>query len=167
VVSIEAKKRPDGSYEAYIDCGRERTGVEVFGWAREVAELGAGEIIVTSIDREGTGNGFDLELTRGVADAVRVPVIACGGAGEVGHVLDVLTEGHVDAVSLSSVLHYHFVRRQRENGTAEQRAAPGLSGGRHGSSKVADSSLPELKRFLEAHGLECRQLPQEVATDVQ
>jgi cyclase len=81
VVSIEAKKRPDGSYEAYTDCGRERTGREVVAWAQEAESRGAGEILITSIDREGTGAGFDLELTELVTSAVSLPVVASGGAG--------------------------------------------------------------------------------------
>jgi len=81
VVSIEAIKKGDGSYEAYTDNGRERTSIDAFKWALQAAELGAGEIIVTSVDREGTGKGFDLELTRRIAESVPIPVIACGGAG--------------------------------------------------------------------------------------
>ncbi len=81
VVSIEAMRRPDGSYEAYVDFGREKTGVDAFQWALRATELGAGELVVTSIDREGTGKGFDVELTRKVAEAVPIPVIASGGAG--------------------------------------------------------------------------------------
>lgn len=145
VVTIEAKMRPDGTYEAYTDNGRGRTGVEVFGWARRVAELGAGEIIITSIDQEGTGAGFDLELTRRVAESVSIPVIACGGAGRMEHVRAVATEGRADAVSLSSMLHYHYVRHHGD---------PGLV--RHGSTRIQDVSLPELKHFLDEEGLECR-----------
>ena len=80
VVSIEAIKNRDGSYEAYTDNGRESTGVDALEWALRAVELGAGELLVTSIDREGMGNGFDLELTRTIAESVPVPVIACGGA---------------------------------------------------------------------------------------
>src|SRR5690606_4978230 len=83
IVAIEAKRQPDGSYEAYTDNGRERTGVEVFSWAVKAAELGAGEILLTSIDQEGTGKGFDLELTKKVAKSVPVQVIAHGGAGKI------------------------------------------------------------------------------------
>jgi cyclase len=155
VVSIEAKKRPDGSYEAYIDNGRERTGVEVFSWASRVAELGAGEILLTSIDREGTGNGFDLELTRRVARSVSIPVIACGGAGKVEDVHEAIVTGAADAVALSSLLHY---RQVKTRATAANGAAPpaGLPRGTQSSSKITDASLPELKAFLAGRGIDCR-----------
>lgn len=157
VVSIEAKKRPDGSYEAYIDNGRERTGVEVFQWAKRVAELGAGEIMITSIDREGTGGGFDLELTRRVAQSVSIPVIACGGAGSVGDVHGVITAGCADAVALSSVLHYHTIKQREANASiAPHQPPPGLPRGRQSSSKIKDSSLPALKEYLAALGIDCR-----------
>ena len=162
VISIEAKKRPDGSYEAYVDNGRERTGVEVFGWAQRVADLGAGEILLTSIDREGTGNGFDVELTRRVAESVEIPVIACGGAGSMEDVDEVIREGKADAVGASSLLHYHYLRRRNaDNGAGGHKAAPGLSRGRHSFSKIKPASLPDLKRFLIERGTNCRPAPQE------
>ncbi|MAF20252.1 MAG: imidazole glycerol phosphate synthase subunit HisF, partial [Parcubacteria group bacterium] len=89
VISIEAIKKSDGYYEAYTDNGREKTGVDVFEWALRVVDLGAGEIMLTSIDQEGTGKGFDLELTKKVSESVPIPVIACGGAGKISHINDV------------------------------------------------------------------------------
>ncbi|MCL0101979.1 HisA/HisF-related TIM barrel protein, partial [Dehalococcoidia bacterium] len=80
-VSIDAIKRSDGTYEAYTDYGREGTGLDAHDWALRAAELGAGELMVTAIDREGTGKGFDLELTRSIAGSTSIPVIACGGGG--------------------------------------------------------------------------------------
>jgi cyclase len=110
VVAIEAIETTPGTYEAFTDNGREATGVNAVEWASRAVELGAGEILLTSVDREGTGRGFDLGLTRTVADAVGVPVIAAGGAGSVRHVTDALLEGHADAVAIASILHYHAVR---------------------------------------------------------
>ena len=101
VVSIEAIRLPDGRYEAYVDYGRQATGVDVFEWARRAVELGAGELMVTSINAEGTGQGFDLELTRRIAEAVPVPVIAAGGAGRVEHVRLAGTVGRAGAVALA------------------------------------------------------------------
>ncbi|MBI5625575.1 MAG: imidazole glycerol phosphate synthase subunit HisF [Elusimicrobia bacterium] len=106
VVSIEAKLREPGRWEALTDNGREKTGVDVCEWAQRAAELGAGEVLVTSVDREGTGGGYDLELIRRLAEALPIPVIACGGAGSLAHVLDAVTTGRADAVSLASLLHY-------------------------------------------------------------
>lgn len=110
VVSIEAMKLPGGGYEAFTDNGREKTGLDAFGWAERAAELGAGELLVTSINREGTGTGYDLELTARIAQAVPIPVVACGGAGRLDHIRDVLTTG-VSGISAASVFHYHMVRQ--------------------------------------------------------
>src|SRR5690606_24086264 len=106
VLSIEAKRQDGSRWEAYVDNGRERTGREVVEWAIEGVERGAGEILVTSVDREGTRKGFDCELVRAVAEAVPIPVIASGGMGTVEHLIDVVNEGRADAVAMADVLHY-------------------------------------------------------------
>lgn len=106
VVSIEAQRRGPGSWEAFTDNGREKTGLDACRWARQAAELGAGELLVTSIDQEGTGKGYDLELTRAIAASVPIPVIACGGAGNPGHVVSAAVEGRADAVAVAGLLHY-------------------------------------------------------------
>jgi cyclase len=106
VLSIEAKRRQEGYWEVYTDNGRERTGMDVLEWARRGAELGAGEILLTSVDREGTRGGFDCELVRAVSEAVPVPVIASGGMGKIEHLLEVVASGRADAVAMADVLHY-------------------------------------------------------------
>lgn len=106
VLSIEAKKTGDSQWEAYTDNGREKTGMNAVEWAVRGVELGAGEVLVTSIDQEGTKKGFDLELTRAVSSSVDVPVIASGGMGTVDHLVEVVSEGKADAVAMASVLHY-------------------------------------------------------------
>ena len=107
VLSIEAKRRPGGGgWEAFTDNGREHTELDVVEWARRGTALGAGEIMVTSVDQEGTRKGFDVELVRAVADAVTVPVIASGGMGTVEHLVDVCKRGGADAVAMADVLHY-------------------------------------------------------------
>lgn len=106
VLSIEAKQQAPGRWEVFTDCGRERSGVDVVEWARRGVELGAGEILVTSIDREGTRKGYDVELTRAIADAVQVPVIASGGYGAPAHLGAVVNEGHADAIAFADALHY-------------------------------------------------------------
>jgi cyclase len=104
VLSIEAKRRP-GGWEVFTDCGREHSGRDVVEWARQGVELGAGEILVTSIDQEGTRRGFDIELTRAVSSAVSVPVIASGGYGEQAHLGSVVAAG-ANAVAFADALHY-------------------------------------------------------------
>jgi len=106
VLSIEAKRLQRGGWTVYTDCGREHSGLDVIEWARRGVELGAGEILLTSIDQEGTRKGYDLELTRSVSDAVSVPVIASGGMGNMGDLISVVQQGHADAVAMADVLHY-------------------------------------------------------------
>ncbi len=112
VLSIEAKRTGDGTYEAYTDNGRERTGLDIFKWALRGAELGAGEILITSIDNEGTGKGFDIDLIRKMSAIVDIPVISCGGAGKMGDFEDAVVSGSADAISAASVFHYHLVKTQ-------------------------------------------------------
>lgn len=107
VLSIEAKQRAAGDWEVYTDNGRERTGLSVVEWARRGVELGAGEILITSVDREGTRRGFDTALVRAVSSQVPVPVIASGGMGTADHALEVITEGLADAVAMADILHYN------------------------------------------------------------
>jgi cyclase len=106
VISIEAKRQAKGRWECYTDNGRERTGREVVSWVREAVELGAGEVLLTSVDSEGTRKGYDVELTRAVTSAVRVPVIASGGMGSYEHIMEVVVEGGADGVAMADFLHY-------------------------------------------------------------
>src|SRR5262245_47702762 len=106
VIAIDAKRSDDG-WDIYVNGGRTRVeGREAVAWAKEATELGAGEVLLTSMDRDGTTDGYDLELTRAVVDAVAVPVIASGGAGELQHLVDAVEEGHADAVLCASTFHY-------------------------------------------------------------
>ena len=106
VLAIDAKRRADDSgWEVFLAGGRTPTGIEAVGWAREGVERGAGEILLTSMDRDGTNSGYDLELTRAVSDAVGVPVIASGGAGELSHLADALHAG-ADAALAASIFHF-------------------------------------------------------------
>ncbi|HEY0236340.1 MAG TPA: imidazole glycerol phosphate synthase cyclase subunit [Afipia sp.] len=109
VLSIEAKQIAPGKWEAYTDNGRERTGLDVLDWIRRGVELGAGEILLTSVDREGTRKGFDIDLIGKVSAAVPVPVIASGGMGTIEHFLEAAQRGHADAVSMADVLHYNRI----------------------------------------------------------
>jgi cyclase len=106
VVAIDAKRRADGGWHVYTHGGRKDTGLDAVDWARRMAAQGAGEILLTSMDRDGTKIGFDLELTRAVADAVDVPVIASGGVGTLEHLAEGITKGGADAVLAASIFHY-------------------------------------------------------------
>ena len=107
VVAIDAKKKPAGAgWEVFTHGGRQATGLDVVEWARKMQHMGAGELLLTSMDRDGTKSGFDLELTRAVAEAVDVPVIASGGVGTLDHFAAGILEGKADAVLAASVFHY-------------------------------------------------------------
>ncbi len=125
VVAIDAKRRP-GGFEVYTHGGRRPTGRDAVAWAREAEALGAGEILLTSMDRDGTRDGYDLELTRAIAEAVSVPVIASGGVGTLAHLYEGLAEGKADAVLAASIFHF----------------------GEH--------TVPEAKRYLRARGVPIR-----------
>jgi len=125
VVAIDAKRR-DGGWEVYTHGGRRPTGIDAIEWAVRVEKLGAGEILLTSMDCDGTKDGYDVELTRTVADAVGIPVIASGGAGTLEHLREALVEGKADAVLAASIFHY------------------------------GEYSVGEAKAYLREHGIEVR-----------
>jgi cyclase len=120
VLAIDARKREDDGYEVFVNGGRTPTGRDAVEWVREGVERGAGEILLTSMDRDGTEDGYELELTRAVADAVDVPVIASGGAGEPDHLVHAVERGGADAVLCASIFHYgsYTVREAKERMSA-------------------------------------------------
>jgi cyclase len=117
VVAIDAKQRAGGGWEVYTHGGRKPTGLDAVDWARRMQAAGAGEILLTSMDRDGTRDGFDLALTRAVSEAVGVPVIASGGVGSLEHLAAGVLEGRADAVLAASVFHFgdFTVRRAKEH----------------------------------------------------
>lgn len=129
VVAIDARRRAPGSWEVVTHGGRKPTGWDAVEWAREVERLGAGELLVTSMDADGTKAGYDLELTRAIADAVALPVIASGGAGQPQHFAAALTEGGADAALAASLFHF------------------------------GELSIPEVKQFLVSQGILVRPSP--------
>ncbi len=106
VISIEAKKNLENKWEVYTECGRERTGLDVIEWANKCVNSGVGEILITSVDKEGTCKGFDIELTKELTNKFNVPIIACGGMGSKEHLFDLIENTNVDAVCMANILHY-------------------------------------------------------------
>ena len=170
VSSIEAKRKSNGTYEAWVDYGRQPTGVDVIEWAQKVVEFGAGEILLTSIDCEGTGQGYDLELTAAISEHVPIPVIASGGSGSKEDLYRVIEIGKADAVAVASVFHYYYARpldrtysASDENGL---RMGKQLDQGnieflntQYGGFEEArfnKIAVPEAKAYLNKSGVECR-----------
>lgn len=156
VVTIEAIRQDDGTYLAYTDNGREYTGINVFKWAETVEQLGAGEIVITSVDREGTGSGFDLELTKQVSEKVSIPVIAHGGAGSLEHFREVIHTGKADAVTAASVFHYGAIVNMKQNNSFSEEGNTVFMESGNSFSKVQTITLPEVKKFLYEENICCR-----------
>lgn len=156
VVTIEAIQHADGRYFAYIDNGREHTGVEVFGWARQAEELGAGEILLTSVDRDGTGSGYDIDLIRAVSRSVSIPVIASGGPGKPDDIKRAIIEGEADAVAIASMLHYDFVKTHAINTEVIKEGNTEFLKSGRSFTKFQTASLLQIKKYLMNEGIQCR-----------
>jgi len=155
VVAIEAIKESNGKYLAYTDNGREYTGVDVFEWAQKVAELGAGEIVITSVDKEGTGQGYDLDLISKITNLVGIPVIAHGGAGKQSHIVDVLKDGNISSAMISSLFHYHFIKENRSQASTLEGNVEFLKQKR--SFHIFEPcSIEVVKRELKINYIDCR-----------
>lgn len=159
VVAIEAirERAPDASgrgarYLAYTDNGREHTGREVVAWAQEAEALGAGEIVITSVDREGTGEGYDLALTRMVADAVRVPVVAHGGPGKLEHLDKALTEGGASALAVAAMLHYDYITRFSSTAATDREGNTEFLRSGRSFGRFETCTLPDIKAYLAERG---------------
>jgi len=156
VIAIEAIKIEDGRYLAFIDNGREFTGIEVASWAKQVEALGAGEIVITSVDREGTGLGFDLELIRKVSDVVSVPLIAHGGASNEADIEKAIKEGNADAVALASILHYNLIQNYRSiKADNEEGNFEFLRSGKT-FSKITPTTIRSIKKYLDNNSIRIR-----------
>lgn len=155
VITIEAIKEQDGTYLAYTDNGRDYTGVKVDEWVQQVEELGAGEIIITSVDREGTGEGFDAELIKMVSGLVSIPVIAHGGAGKKED-LPVAINNGADAVAVASVLHYDYIKDIETSSASEVEGNVEFLKNKRSFKGFEPCSIKELKDYLDDEGIKCR-----------
>ncbi|MBC7466804.1 MAG: imidazole glycerol phosphate synthase subunit HisF [Bdellovibrio sp.] len=158
VVCIEAIKQPDGRYLAFVDNGREHTGVEVFEWTKKVADLGAGEIVITSVDREGSGAGFDIELINQVSNLVSVPVVAHGGAGSVDDIIRVIRETKVNGIAVASIFHYYLLDKINTFGTSKDEGNTRFLSEKRTFSKIKPISFASLLEELKKHNVVCRSI---------
>lgn len=161
VVAIECMRSASGEFLAFTDNGREQTGINAVDWAIQAEKLGAGEILITSVDREGTGEGYDMELTAAVADQVSVPVIAHGGAGSCNDVADVLRKTGISAVAMAGILHYSAVQSipDEDSSMTEGNREFLLSG--RSMKRIRTTTLPELKNYLIGSGFPIRKCQHE------
>ncbi len=156
VVTIEAIKGKDGRYLAYTDNGRDYTGIEVLEWAQKAESLGAGELVITSVDREGTGEGYDIELTNMIAQNVSIPVIAHGGAGTISDIHKVIVNGKADSITLASMLHYHFILNKSSKINDETEGNTEFLKSKKAFTKCDKVTISEIMKFLKEKSVPCR-----------
>lgn len=157
-VTIEAIKQSDGSYLAFTDNGREQTDKEVVSWAQEATSLGAGEIIITAVDREGTAEGFDLQLLKKIRQKISVPLVASGGAGSKKDVLEVIKSCGVDGVNIASIFHYQSVKNDHKKKKTQvfEEGNTNFLKNNSGHLAMETTAIPELKKFLDQNKIFCR-----------
>lgn len=155
VVAVECIKEDSGNYLAYTDNGREYTGLDVFEWVKEVEKLGAGEIIVSSVDKEGTGEGFDIELISKISNLVDIPVIAHGGPGKIEDVLKLVKNASVDALMISSLFHYKFIQENISNPSSSEGNIEFLKNKRNYKG-FKSCAINDLKNELKSNNIQCR-----------
>lgn len=158
LVSVEAYRTGNGQYEAYVDYGRQSTGVDAVEWAIRAAELGAGELMITCVNQEGTGLGLDGDLIRRIAPKVGIPVVAAGGIGCLEHVSEAFTNMGADAVALASSLHYEAIQRIDVTGVdySSEGNTEYLKKGIKGPSRVKLLRIGQIKQHLHDLGIPCR-----------
>ncbi len=160
VLSVEAKRQLNGRYEAFTDNGRERTGKDVMTWVQQAVSYGAGEVMVTSIDNEGTGKGYDTELMCQINQAVSVPVIACGGAGNASHVKSIIKSSNISAISAASLFHYFVLSQSHQEMDGQEEGNIEFIKRSDASmfmkKRLIPLSIGALKRNLISGGVACR-----------
>ena len=155
VVAIEAIKESNGIYLAYTDNGREYTGIDVIEWAKKLDEMRVGEILITSVDKEGTGEGFDIELVKKISNSISVPLIVHGGPGKKEDIPIVFNDGGADAVAISSILHYQFIKTT-EMKSSEREGNTEFLKQKRNFHNFAPCNINDIKQHLTNHKIKCR-----------
>jgi imidazole glycerol-phosphate synthase subunit HisF len=156
VVNIEAIKQPDGSYHAFTDNGRNSSNKEVISWAKEIEQRGAGEILLTCVDHEGLGKGFNLSLAEKLCDAVKIPVVIHGGAGSQQHVFDLSNDLPISGIAIASLFHYHCILENRQIDGYEEEGNIEFLKSKRKLSNIEGISVLDLKSFLLENEIHCR-----------
>jgi len=156
LISIEAIQQADGRYLAYTDNGREHTGVEVVEWAKRVEELGAGEVLITSVDREGTGLGLDIDLIKQISEKISIPLIAHGGASDERNIEQTFKEAKPDAIALASILHYNVIRTLPSNVIGVEEGNTDFLKSGKAFSRINPTTIKSIKEFLNNNSVSVR-----------
>ena len=156
VITIEAIKTTDGKYYAFTDNGREYTGIEVIEWAKKAEELGAGEIVITSVDMEGTGKGVDIELIKNITEAVSLPVIAHGGIGSINDVEKLFLSGLTNSIAIGSSLHYNSIKNFNIGDINKNEGNIDFLLSGKNANNFENFNIIELKEYLKSKLINCR-----------
>tara|TARA_B110000971_G_C20039698_1_gene516973 strand:- start:7753 stop:8550 length:798 start_codon:yes stop_codon:yes gene_type:complete len=156
VVAIEAIKETSDQYLVYTDNGREYTGIDVVDWAKKVESFGAGEIVITSVNREGTGEGFDYNLIKKLAKKITIPIIAHGGAGSKNDILQLAKENLVEGISIASLFHYDYINKDEYSYSNEQEGNTDFLQKIIINKNLAPINIKNLKLFLNENGIDIR-----------
>lgn len=156
VVTVEAIRQSPGLYLAFVDNGRESTGVEVVEWVKRVQNLGAGEIVITSVDREGTGEGFDIDLIKLVTENSKIPIVAHGGAGSLSDIKKIVTDTKVNGICVGSIFHYDVINRVDTLTRSSNEGNTRFLGEKRAFGKISPVSILEVAKILREMGVVCR-----------
>ena len=155
-ISIEAIKQENNSYYAYTDNGREYTGLDVFDWAKEIEQNGAGEIIITSVNKEGTGEGFDIDLISKVSDIINLPIVAHGGAGKKEDILMLSKRSRVNEISAASIFHYNYIQEEGYNYNNLDEGNTDFLTDIRINKNLSPLNIADLKQYLKTNSIDVR-----------
>ena len=155
-ISIEAIKQENNSYYAYTDNGREYTGLDVFDWAKEIEQNGAGEIIITSVNKEGTGEGLDIDLISKVSDIINLPIVAHGGAGKKEDILMLSKRSRVNAISAASIFHYNYIQEEGYNYNNLDEGNTDFLTDIRINKNLSPLNIADLKQYLKTNSIDVR-----------
>ncbi len=155
-ISIEAIKQENNSYYAYTDNGREYTGLDVLDWAKEIEQNGAGEIIITSVNKEGTGEGFDIDLISKISDIINLPIVAHGGAGKKEDILMLSKRSRVNAISAASIFHYNYIQEEGYNYNNLDEGNTDFLSDIRINKNLSPLNIADLKQYLKTNNIDVR-----------